>query len=184
MAGIQVNCPTCHGTFVVDERATGKMATCPHCSAQITMAPSYPPGAGAPPASPQQTAQVIYCRQCGTQNAVGGYACAKCGYPLHAQPMPQYVADPDAGALGGLIPYRNPSALVAYYLAVFSLIPCLGLPLGLGGLVMGIVGLRYAKLHPEAKGAAHAWTGVILGGLCGIANLVVLILIIAEAARH
>ena len=31
-----------------------------------------------------------------------------------------------ADATGGVIPYENPRALTAYYLAVFALIPCIG----------------------------------------------------------
>ena len=30
-----------------------------------------------------------------------------------------------------VVPYKNPKALIAYYCAIFSLIPCLGLPLGI-----------------------------------------------------
>jgi len=67
--------------------------------------------------------------------------------------------------LGGLIPYKNAQALWAYYLGVFSLIPFLGIPLGVVAMVLGLKGLNYAKLHPEAKGKAHAWIGIIAGGV-------------------
>jgi hypothetical protein len=67
--------------------------------------------------------------------------------------------------MDGLIPTKNPSALVAYYLGVFSLIPCLGLLLAIPALILGIKGLTFAKEHPETKGKAHAWVGIIMGGL-------------------
>jgi len=63
-------------------------------------------------------------------------------------------------------------ALVGYYLAVFSLIPCAGFILGLAALILGIIGLRLAKKQPTAKGKAHAWVGIILGGLIFLAHLV------------
>ena len=50
-----------------------------------------------------------------------------------------------ADGLGGLIPYKNARALWAYYLGVFALIPCIGAPLGIAALVLGIKGLKYAR---------------------------------------
>ena len=61
------------------------------------------------------------------------------------------------------IPYKNPKALAAYYCGFFSLIPGLGLILGVVAFVLGIQGVRYATVHPEAKGMAHAITGILLG---------------------
>jgi hypothetical protein len=68
-------------------------------------------------------------------------------------------------AMSGLIPYKNPPALAGYYLGVFSLIPCLGLPLGIAALICGIIGLRRANANPGGKGKGHAWTAIILGSL-------------------
>ena len=70
-------------------------------------------------------------------------------------------------ATGGLIPYKNAKALAAYYCGVFGLISCF-LVLGIFGIVpivLGFMGLKYAKQHPEAKGQAHAITGIVLGFL-------------------
>jgi hypothetical protein len=74
-------------------------------------------------------------------------------------------------ATGGLIPYKNSKALAAYYCGVFSLIPCVGAILGPIALVLGILGLNYAKEHPRAKGQAHAIVGIVLGGLTGLGNI-------------
>ncbi|MEX1098388.1 MAG: hypothetical protein WED34_20250 [Planctomycetales bacterium] len=68
-------------------------------------------------------------------------------------------------ATGGVIPYKNAPALLAYYLAVFSLIPVIGLFLGLPAIVLGVLGLQKRNREPIVKGAAHAWVGIILGGL-------------------
>ncbi|HEX6987629.1 MAG TPA: GYF domain-containing protein [Planctomycetaceae bacterium] len=71
----------------------------------------------------------------------------------------------EGDATGGLIPYKNAPALIAYYLAIFSLIPCLGLPLGVAAIVLGVLGLKKRKQNPAVSGAAHAWVGIILGGI-------------------
>jgi hypothetical protein len=72
---------------------------------------------------------------------------------------------PEGDATGGLIPYKNAKALTAYYLGVFSLIPCLGIILGPIAIILGFLGLAHAKKHPEARGQAHAIVGIVLGGL-------------------
>jgi len=66
---------------------------------------------------------------------------------------------------GGLIPYKNPKALAAYYCGVFGLASCvLGLGIfGIVPIVLGFLGLSYAKQHPQASGKAHAWVGILLG---------------------
>ena len=69
---------------------------------------------------------------------------------------------------GGVIPYKNPCALIAYYLAVFSLLPVVGLLLGVAAVVLGIIGLRYRRAHPQSKGTVHAWIGIIGGGAMAV----------------
>jgi hypothetical protein len=95
--------------------------------------------------------------------------------------------EPQGDSTGGLIPYKNPSALIAYYCGLFSLFPLLGLFLGIAGLVLGIKGLKYRNQHPEVRGSVHAWIGIIMGGLMtviwGLAIVGIIIAIIAENAR-
>jgi len=86
--------------------------------------------------------------------------------------------------MGGLIPYKNPKALWAYYLGVFSLIPCFGIPLGVAALVLGIKGLKVSALQPERGGKAHAWIGIVLGGLCAAVYIVALVAVAILAWRH
>jgi hypothetical protein len=73
--------------------------------------------------------------------------------------------DEEGDATGGLIPYKNPKALTAYYVGVFSLIPCVGMILAVVAIVLGVLGLKYAKAHPTARGQAHAIVGIVLGTL-------------------
>lgn len=42
--------------------------------------------------------------------------------------------------------------------------------LGPAALVLGILGLRYVKADPTAKGTGHAIAGIILGGLTMLGN--------------
>jgi hypothetical protein len=82
------------------------------------------------------------------------------------------------GTLGGLIPYKNAKALIAYYLAVFSLIPFFGIFLGIAAFILGMKGLKFAQKHPESKGKTHAWIGILGGGFFGFGYLILTIILI------
>ena len=71
-------------------------------------------------------------------------------------------------ATSGIIPYKNPHALIAYYCAIFSLIPIIGIVVGIPGIVLGIVGLRKRRANPVIRGVVHAWIGIVLGGLTSL----------------
>jgi hypothetical protein len=88
----------------------------------------------------------------------------------------------EGDATGGLIPYKNPQALISYYCGVFALIPCLGLALGPVALVLGFLGLGYKKKHPTAGGTAHAIVGITLGSLVLLGHIVAIVLIALGAA--
>ena len=106
-----------------------------------------------------------FCSGCGKPLPPGAAFCVHCGRSFRDH------ASEDRDATGGIIPYKNSSALIAYYCGVFSVIPCF--PIGLVGFVLGIKGLRYAKEHPASKGQVHAWIGIVAGGLFGLLWLVV-----------
>ncbi len=96
-------------------------------------------------------------------------------------PIPSIPSAPQQDIVSTMIPYRNVPALIAYYLGIFSLIPCIGLLLGIAALILGIMGLKRAGQNPEAKGKVHAWIGIILGGLCALANMAFILIAIAGA---
>ena len=79
--------------------------------------------------------------------------------------------DEDGDGTGGLIPYKNGKALAAYYCGIFALIPCAGALLGPLAVIFGFLGLGHAKRFPESKGQAHAYVGIILGGLAALLNI-------------
>ena len=62
-----------------------------------------------------------------------------------------------------IIPYKNPAALVGYYIGIFSCIPALGIILGPAAIILGIKGLITVKKHPLKKGTVHAWISIIFG---------------------
>ncbi len=104
----------------------------------------------------------IYCQKCGMQQDYNNYACSACGFILHHAPEAGSRYEP----IGAIIPYKNKSALIGYYLGVFSLIPFVGIVLGALAFIFGLKGRRLAIEHPEVRGSVHAWIGIILGGLC------------------
>ena len=84
-----------------------------------------------------------------------------------------------AHALGGLIPYKNSKALIAYYLGIFSFIPLLGILLGVPAFFLGVYGLKDAGKNPQIKGKAHAWVGIIGGGVFGFGQLLIVLIVAA-----
>lgn len=80
------------------------------------------------------------------------------------QPPFQNQSQNQGDATGGLIPYKNPPALIAYYVSLLSLIPLIGIAFGIAAFILGIVGLKKRAANPAIKGSAHAWIGIILGG--------------------
>ncbi len=84
---------------------------------------------------------------------------------------------------GGVIPYKNPKALIAYYLGILSGLPFIGLPIGIAAFVLGIMGLKDRKRNPVIKGSAHAWIGIGCGGLFTLFwGLVIVAMIISLVA--
>ncbi len=87
------------------------------------------------------------------------------------------IAGPSEHEGPALIPYKNPAALVGYYLSIFSCIPLLGLILGPTAIVLGIRGLIHVSRHPQRKGTVHAWIAITLG-LIGTAIGVVMLVVV------
>ena len=59
-----------------------------------------------------------------------------------------------------MIPYKNPPALIAYYLGVFSIVVPF---MGIASIVLGVIGISKHKRNPLVRGMGHAITGVVLG---------------------
>ena len=185
---ISVNCPSCGKTLSAPDTATGKKAKCPGCGQILTIpqvvheaeavgiggvGPSggiAPTAASASPAAGDPARQP--CPECGEMIVVGAAKCRFCNAVF--DPRLRVKVATDSG-LETLIPYKNAQALWAYYLGVFALIPCFSIPLGIAALILGIKGLKYSGLHPEAKGKAHAWAGIVLGGICSVGCVLLIV---------
>lgn len=103
--------------------------------------------------------------------------------PLPSGLPPSSVAEGDGTA--GIIPYKNPNALLAYYIGLFSLIPGIGLIMSIIAIWLGISGLRYAKENPVVKGKVHAWVGIICGGFWLLVyGVIFTFVILAVLANH
>ena len=85
----------------------------------------------------------MYCPKCGTENHDKNFKCTHCQEILHPS-APPIIIDSDS-TLGGLIPAKNVPGLIAYYLGVFSVIPFLGIPMGIAAFILGIKGVRKAR---------------------------------------
>jgi hypothetical protein len=129
------------------------------------------------------------CPVCGEMIVVEAKVCRFCGEKF----APPISDDQQPDATGGVIPYKNPPALIAYYCGVFSIAACIPipfvlLPLPIAALWLGIKGLKKAKAEPHARGKVHAWIGIICGtifGLLGIAmSIVGIIGIVAAFNQH
>lgn len=80
--------------------------------------------------------------------------------PVVSTGIPQQSRD---GSISVIIPYKNPHALVGYYVSIGSLLPLVGLIAGPAAIVLGIIGIRKRKADPRLHGLAHAWVAIILG---------------------
>ena len=90
-------------------------------------------------------------------------------------PAPPTSSDP----IASVVPYKNPPALISYYLGLFSIFPVLGLFLGLAALVLGTKGAKMAREHPESKGKVHAGIGIGCGLFGLLLNAVIVVAIAA-----
>ena len=147
------------------------------------------------------------CPNCQTQIVPGATHCGHCNaaivstaeasdmQPPHnpyaaptakAEGQSQVLGGPhtEGDATGGVIPYKNPKALIAYYLGIVSGLPIIGLPFGVAAFVLGILGLKARSKNPVIKGAAHAWIGIGCGGVFALMWGILLVALIIGAIAN
>lgn len=118
------------------------------------------------------------CARCGHELPPAAAQCPSCGLPTAA-------ADGVDDAVATIIPFKNPPALMAYYLGLFgfvlSCVPILGLGMSIAALVLGLKGLQVVRRVPKAHGTGHAWFGIIAGTLGILVGLATLALVVVAA---
>lgn len=107
--------------------------------------------------------------------------------PYESKPLPPNRQAGEGDNTGGIIPYKNPKALIAYYLGIFSGLPIVGFPFGVAAVILGIMGLRDRNRNPVIKGSVHAGIGIGCGTiftiLWGIGIVMIIIGIVGGARR-
>ncbi|MFN0055958.1 MAG: hypothetical protein ACKV0T_27755 [Planctomycetales bacterium] len=132
--------------------AAGKHRTCPTCAERVP-------------------ANVKVCPYCQESLDGGGGAGGR-----RRREVDSAASESSDDGTGGLIPYKNMPALMAYYCGVFSVIPCF--PLGIAAFVLGIMGLKKAKAEPRVRGQTHAWIGILVGGFFGLVWTVLTVIMV------
>jgi hypothetical protein len=107
---------------------------------------------------------------CGEKILATARVCRFCGEQFESSDS----EDTEGDATGGVIPYKNPPALIAYYCGLFSMLACIPifLPLPIVALYCGIKGLQKAKAEPHVRGQVHAWIGIIGGSIFTLVGIV------------
>lgn len=99
------------------------------------------------------------------------------GFPPPGSAGPEPHIDP---GLKLLVPIgTSPTAIAAGYLGLFSLFCGL---LGPIAIVVGIVGLRQGKKHPESAGTARCIVGIALGAVSTLILFAILIAVLVSNA--
>lgn len=172
---IALTCPQCSGNLRVPDNFAAKNVKCPKCSAVFPFSQPEKPAAITAKTAPAP--------------ARGRPSAADAVEELEEVDEVEEIEEVDEEleevprarrrrnirresgdeAISTLIPYKNGSALAAYYCGVFAFIPLLGLILAPTAAVLGIRGLLNVRANPNAKGTGHAIAGIIL---CFLALLV------------
>jgi hypothetical protein len=63
-----------------------------------------------------------------------------------------------------IIPIDNPAALGSYYLAVFSVLPIVGLVTGVLAVIFGVRGIERSNAKDGSGGTVHSLFGLVVGG--------------------
>jgi hypothetical protein len=83
------------------------------------------------------------------------------------RPRPPRV---EMDVFGSFTPWKNPTAVYSYGVALAALTPVLGLVLGPVAAALGLIALICRRRRPEIKGGNFAVAGIVLGSLNTLLN--------------
>jgi hypothetical protein len=125
---------------------------------------------------PPVVASTKQCPICGEEIMAVARKCRYCGEYLDptARPREEFSAMDRM-----VLPVGRPaSAIASGYLALFSVLPVIGLLPGILAVILGIKALKTIKRDPSLTGKGRAWFGIILGGATSAVSIVFIVLLI------
>lgn len=125
----------------------------------------------------------LTCRSCGAQNSPGVAACASCGAALGEHVMPSAPAAPPVGmyqqrpvpATAGSTGLATASLVLGIIGLIVWLLPLLGFPVNILGVIFGVLGRRSVKNGTATAGLVCSIIGLFATLINAIAGALMMI---------
>jgi hypothetical protein len=113
----------------------------------------------------------MLCPTCNASNAPGAVECASCKAPMQRRPARKRDRSEESDWPFGVRPEGvNLSALLAYRLSLFGLIPIAGLVLGPIAVVLGVVAALRGRADPAFSARIPVIAAVVIGSIDSLTN--------------